>query len=81
MSRHAVAALDGITGAHLTDWTDSQGVSKWERKALELSEERQPRAVSGRIFRDEDDRQGHDETWVRPVPRWKDRTGHECHLD
>ena len=31
--RHAVAALDGITGAHV-DWADSRGLSQWERKAL-----------------------------------------------
>jgi hypothetical protein len=37
--RHAVAALDGITGAHV-DWADSKGLSEWERTALELSEER-----------------------------------------
>jgi len=37
--RHAVAALDGITGAHV-DWADSKGLNQWERKALELSEER-----------------------------------------
>ena len=37
--RHAVAALDGITGAHV-DWTDSLGLNEWERKALELTEER-----------------------------------------
>ena len=37
--RHAVAALGGITGAHV-DWTDSRGLNEWERKALELSEER-----------------------------------------
>ena len=37
--RHAVAALDGITGAHV-DWADSKGLNEWERKALELSEER-----------------------------------------
>jgi hypothetical protein len=36
---HAVAAVDGITGAHI-DWTDSKGLNEWERKALELSEER-----------------------------------------
>jgi hypothetical protein len=29
-------ALDGITGAHV-DWADSEGLSQWERKALELS--------------------------------------------
>jgi hypothetical protein len=34
--RHAVAALDGIAGAHV-DWADSEGLSAWERKA--------PRAV------------------------------------
>ncbi len=37
--RHAVAALDGITGAHV-DWADSNGVNEQERTALELSEER-----------------------------------------
>ena len=37
--RHAVAALDGITGAHV-DWADSRGLSQWERTALELSEKR-----------------------------------------
>ena len=37
--RHAVAALDGITGAHV-DWADSRGLNQWERTALELSEER-----------------------------------------
>ena len=37
--RHAVAALDGITAAHL-NWADSRGLNEWERKALELSEER-----------------------------------------
>jgi hypothetical protein len=37
--RHAVAALDGIACAHV-DWTDSKGLNEWERKALELSEER-----------------------------------------
>jgi hypothetical protein len=36
---HAVAALDGIAGAHV-DWTDSKGLNQWERKALEISEER-----------------------------------------
>ena len=35
--RHAVAALDGITGAHV-DWADTRGLNQWERKALELSE-------------------------------------------
>ena len=37
--RHAVAALDGITGAHV-DWADSRGLNQWERTALELSGER-----------------------------------------
>jgi hypothetical protein len=37
--RHAVAALDGITGAHV-DWADSKGLNEQERKALELAEER-----------------------------------------
>jgi len=37
--RHAVAALDGIAGAHV-DWADSKGLNQWERKALELSGER-----------------------------------------
>ena len=37
--RHAIAALNGITGAHV-DWADSKGLIEWERKALELSEER-----------------------------------------
>ena len=37
--RHAVAALHGITGAHV-DWTDSRGLNEWEHKALELTEER-----------------------------------------
>jgi hypothetical protein len=30
---HAVAALDGITGAHV-DWAGSKGLDEWERKAL-----------------------------------------------
>ena len=37
--RHAVAALNGITGAHV-DWADSKGLNQWERQALELAEER-----------------------------------------
>jgi hypothetical protein len=37
--RHAVAALGGITDAHV-DRADSKGLNQWERKALELSEER-----------------------------------------
>jgi hypothetical protein len=30
--RHAVAALGGITGAHV-DWADSRALNEWERKA------------------------------------------------
>jgi hypothetical protein len=37
--RHAVAALDGITGGRV-DWADSKALNEWERTALELSEER-----------------------------------------
>jgi hypothetical protein len=37
--RHAVAALNGIAGAHV-DWADSKGLNEWERQALELAEER-----------------------------------------
>lgn len=37
--RHAVAALNGFTGAHV-DWADSKGLNQWERQALELAEER-----------------------------------------
>ena len=37
--RHAVAALDCIASAHV-DWADSKGLNHWERKALELAEER-----------------------------------------
>jgi hypothetical protein len=36
--RHALAALNGITGAHV-DWADSKGLSERKRKALELAEE------------------------------------------
>jgi hypothetical protein len=36
---HAIATLDGITGAHI-DWADSKGLNRWECKALEISEER-----------------------------------------
>jgi hypothetical protein len=36
--RHAVATLDGITGARV-DWTDCKGLNQWERTAPELSEE------------------------------------------
>jgi len=37
--RHAVAALDGITGAHV-DLADSKGLNQWECEVLALSEER-----------------------------------------
>lgn len=37
--RHAVAALNGITGAQV-DWPDSKALNEWERKAPELAEER-----------------------------------------
>jgi hypothetical protein len=38
-ARHAVAALDGIASARI-DWSDSKGLNEFERKALEISEER-----------------------------------------
>jgi hypothetical protein len=37
--RHAVAALNGIIGAHV-EWPDSKGLNQWERAALELTEQR-----------------------------------------
>jgi hypothetical protein len=37
--RHAVSALDGISRARV-DWPDSKGLNQYERKALELAEER-----------------------------------------
>ena len=37
--RHAMAALNSISGAHV-DWPDSKGLNEWERKALEHAEER-----------------------------------------
>ena len=37
--RHAVAALYGMAEAHV-DWADSKGLNEWERKALELAQER-----------------------------------------
>jgi hypothetical protein len=37
--RHGAAALDAIASAHV-DWTDSKSLNEWERKALELAEER-----------------------------------------
>ncbi len=46
--RHAVAALDGIASAHV-DWADSKGLNEWERKALELAEERSRTAAIRRV--------------------------------
>jgi len=37
--RHVVAALNALVGAHV-DWHDSKGLNEWERKAVELAEER-----------------------------------------
>jgi hypothetical protein len=37
--RHAVAALNGLTGAHM-DWAGTKGINEWEHQALELAEER-----------------------------------------
>ena len=45
--RHAVAALDGISGAHV-DWADSKGLNEWERKALELVRGTEPARGSPR---------------------------------
>ena len=42
--RHAVSALDGITGADV-DWDDSKDLNENGRKALELSEERSKLSV------------------------------------
>jgi hypothetical protein len=42
---HAVAALNGITGARI-DWADSLGLNEYEREALELSEERSQLSVN-----------------------------------
>jgi hypothetical protein len=36
--RHALAALDGITGARV-DWADTRGLNQYERAALELAED------------------------------------------
>jgi hypothetical protein len=47
LPRHAVAALDGITGARV-DWADSRGLNEHERQALELSEERSQLAAGHR---------------------------------
>jgi len=45
--RHAVAALDGITGARVTGPTPGSS-NKHERQALELSEERRQLAAGHR---------------------------------
>jgi hypothetical protein len=37
--RHAVAALNGLTGAHV-DWADCKGLNEWEHQALNLAQER-----------------------------------------
>ena len=37
--RHALDALNGITGAQV-NWPDSMGFNEWEPRALELAEER-----------------------------------------
>ena len=37
--RHAAAALNGLTSAHV-DWADSEGLNERGRKALELTGER-----------------------------------------
>ena len=41
--RHAAAALNGLTSAHV-DWADSKGLNEWERKAVELTRERSKRS-------------------------------------
>jgi hypothetical protein len=38
LPRHAVAALNGLNGAHI-EWTASKGFNQWERQALDLAEE------------------------------------------
>jgi hypothetical protein len=45
--QHAVAALEGIIGARV-DWADSKGLNEWERRALDLSEERSQLAAGHR---------------------------------
>jgi hypothetical protein len=35
--RHAVAALNGLTVAHV-NWADSKGLNEWEHRAHELAE-------------------------------------------
>jgi hypothetical protein len=46
--RHAVAALNGLTGAHV-DWADSKGLNDWERQALDLAEERSRLSWAARV--------------------------------
>ena len=43
--RHAVAALDGISGAHV-GWVGSKGLNEHEHMAIELAEERGRRSAS-----------------------------------
>ncbi len=38
-ARHAVAALDGLTGARVI-WDDTRGINEYEGTALQLAEER-----------------------------------------
>jgi hypothetical protein len=43
--RHAVAALDGISGARV-DWVDSKGLNEHGRMAIELAAERSTLSAS-----------------------------------
>jgi hypothetical protein len=40
-SRHAVARVNGMTGAHL-DWSDSKGLNEWERNATRTGPRTKP---------------------------------------
>jgi hypothetical protein len=44
--RHAVALLDGVTGAEVV-WQDTAGINLYEKMALKMSEER---SALGRLF-------------------------------
>jgi hypothetical protein len=44
--RHAVAALSDIAGVQV-DWPDTKGLNEWERKAVELAEERSHLSICG----------------------------------
>jgi hypothetical protein len=46
--RHAAAALDGIEGA-CVDWDDSRRAERFERKALEITEELEARGNLGKL--------------------------------